>query len=343
MSPTSSGVRTRVAENLNQALHRAFAADESLQLFGEDVEDPYGGAFKATRGLSTSYPGRVISTPLSESGILGVGAGYALAGGRAIVEVMFGDFLLLGLDPLINFASKSVGMYGSPQSVPLVVRCPVGGNRGYGPTHSQHPSKHLIGVPHLALYEMSPLHDIATTFDRLLSLGTPAVYFEDKVLYTQQMCRDGRVDDIFRFDHIGSDRGIARVYVDDPDEYRHVIVAPGGLTFRALDAMRRLLLEDEIECVLLVPSRLYPLDVEPMLPLLTRAEKILVVEESPPGGTWATELAHVVTERLWGRLTRPVQVLHSQMSIIPTARHLESRILVQANDIYQALIGGADG
>ncbi len=140
---------TTVLYSLNRALHRAFAEDERVYLIGEDLLDPYGGAFKVARGLSTAYPGRVLTTPVSEAGILGVGTGMALRGLRPVVEVMFGDFVTLIADQLVNHAAKFRAMYNGQVAVPLVVRTPMGGRRGYGPTHSQSLEKLFLGVPGL--------------------------------------------------------------------------------------------------------------------------------------------------------------------------------------------------
>jgi pyruvate/2-oxoglutarate/acetoin dehydrogenase E1 component len=111
----------RVGENLNSALAYALGQDRRVTLMGQDLLDPYGGAFKISRGLSTKYPESVITTPISESGVLGLAAGMALCGDRPIVEVMFGDFIALGFDMLLNFATKSVAMYGQRVPVNLVV------------------------------------------------------------------------------------------------------------------------------------------------------------------------------------------------------------------------------
>ncbi len=105
-------------------------------LLGEDVLDPYGGAFRATKGLSTRFPDQVLSTPISENGIVGVANGLALTGRRVLVEMMFGDFLLLAFDQIVNFAAKSVSMYGRRVPLRMVVRCPVGGGRGSDPVDS---------------------------------------------------------------------------------------------------------------------------------------------------------------------------------------------------------------
>ncbi len=134
---------------INRALGEWLAEDERALLLGEDVRSPYGGAFKATRGLSDRHGERVLNTPISEAGIVGVANGLALGGRRPIVEIMFGDFLALCFDQLLNHAAKFHGMYNGRASSAIVVRTPMGGGRGYGPTHSQNLEKHLVGVPGL--------------------------------------------------------------------------------------------------------------------------------------------------------------------------------------------------
>ncbi|MGW7480742.1 alpha-ketoacid dehydrogenase subunit beta [Nonomuraea muscovyensis] len=318
----------RVGEHLNAALHAVFERTPDLYLLGEDVADPYGGAFKITRGLSTRFPGRVLTTPISENAITGVAAGLALSGDRAIVEIMFGDFAALAFDQVLNFASKSVSMYGTRVPMRMVVRCPVGGGRGYGPTHSQSLQKHFVGIPHLSLYELSPFHDCEAVLDEMLSLGEPCVLFEDKVLYTRPA---GLAEPPFC---LAVEGGVARVFLDGPPDC--VIIAPGGLAHRAMAAMRSLLVEEEITCTLLVPSRLYPFDVAALDADLPVAH-VFVVEESTGGGTWGAEVAHLLHRRHWDRLAGPVTLVHSAASIIPTAAHLEREVLVDESTIYRAI------
>jgi pyruvate dehydrogenase E1 component beta subunit len=317
-----------------------FADDERLFMLGEDIADPYGGAFGVARGLSTAYPDRILSTPISEGGITGVAAGLALCGDRVLVEIMFGDFLTLCLDPLINFISKSVSMYGRRLPMGVVVRCPVGGNRGYGPTHSGSPQKHLLGVPHLKLFELSPLHDPRRILDRAFAGGEPAVLFEDKVLYTTLEQHGGALDDCLRARPLDD----TWVCVDADDTAADwVVIAPGGVVPRLLPAMRGALLEHEVQTRALVPDRLFPLDLDPVLPLLAEAERILVVEDGAAGGGWAGEVARSLYERLWGRLRHPVRLLQPPLTVIPAAPHLEREVLVQAHTIARVLTGGDRG
>jgi pyruvate/2-oxoglutarate/acetoin dehydrogenase E1 component len=327
----------RVAENLNRALAGLLDEDPRVHVLGEDVVDPYGGAFKVTRGLSTRHPDRVLSTPISEGAIVGVGGGLALAGETAIVEMMFSDFVTLAFDQIVNFASKSVAMYGRRVPMRLVVRCATGGNRQYGPTHSQSLQKHFVGVPGLGLYELSPFHDSRALLDRILASGEPALLFEDKVLYAQRTHRDGVVDDLFGFELVRETDPVARVFVDTSEDPDCVVIAPGGVCGRALAAARDLLLEDEIACQILVPSRLHPFDVEPLLGLLARARHVCIIEESTAGGTWGACIAHDLHRRLWGRLRAPVQLVHSADSVIPAAGHLEHSVLLQEADIRLAI------
>ena len=127
----------RYVESINKSLHRLMKDDEKVLVLGEDIIDPYGGAFKVTKGLSTAFPSRVINTPISEASITGFATGLAIKGYKPILEIMFGDFITLCTDQIVNGASKFRWMYGEQFSVPLIIRTPMGGRRGYGSTHSQ--------------------------------------------------------------------------------------------------------------------------------------------------------------------------------------------------------------
>ncbi len=321
----------RVVEGLNGALHRLFTERPGLHLLGEDVLDPYGGAFKVTRGLSTAHPERVLTTPLSEAGITGVAAGLALAGDEVVVEMMFGDFAALAFDQLLNMVSKSVSMYGHHLPMRVVVRCPVGGRRGYGPTHSQSVQKHFIGIPNLALYETSPFHDAYELLSHALDHG-PAMLFEDKVLYTRRLCTDGVVDEHFRFVLTGSAPGWAHVMPVDGAPADVLLLCPGGVAHRAVEAAEALR-QKGIRVHVLVPGLLYPLDLTPVLPLVAGTRLVVVAEESTAGGTWGAEVADRLHQSCWADLRAPVLTMSSADSVVPTAPHLEARVLLGADQM----------
>lgn len=326
----------RIGQDLNAALHHLLAARPRLVMIGEDIADPYPGAFGISKGLSTAFPDRIITTPISEAAIAGLAGGMALMGDEVIVEIMFGDFIALAFDPIVNFIAKSVTMYGQHLRMPVIVRCPSGGNRGYGATHSQNMHKHFVGVPNLSLYELSPLHPVGPVLEQILDRGLPAVFFEDKVLYTEPRCGYQPGDEIFEFsNHHGW--GQARPAAGAAD---WAIIAPGGLVRRVLAAMRTAMIEDEIVTCLLTPAQLFPLDLDPVLPELSAAARILVVDDGPAGGGWAVQVADSVHRALWNELDAPVELLQPPCEVIPAARHLERRLLVQESAIYAALAGG---
>lgn len=331
----------RVVSDLNSALLELADSDEQLYLLGEDINDPYGGAFKVTRGLSTRHADRVLSTPISEAAIVGVASGLALRGNRVIVEIMFGDFAGLCFDQLVNFTAKSVTMYGQRVEMPVVVRCPVGGQRGYGPTHSQNLQKHFIGVPNLRLFEMTPFHSNRAVLGRMLALGEPCLFFEDKGLYPSPMYEDGRIDDLFSYDFLDARGNCARVVAGEPTRPDCLIIAPGGFVPRVLPAMRRALLEQDLLSHLTVPSQLYPVDTRPLLTQALEADRICVLEDGVAGGTWGREVAGLLHEQAWGRLRAPIRLIHPECGVIPAARHLEDEFAVTTAKIYDALIGMA--
>ena len=126
-------------------------------MLGEDICDPYGGAFKVTKNISKDFPERIINTPISEAGFIGIGVGLAMNGIKPIIEIMFGDFISLGFDQILNHAVKYNDIYNGQVNVPLLIRIPSGGGRGYGATHSQSLEKFFVGIPHLNIIAFSLL------------------------------------------------------------------------------------------------------------------------------------------------------------------------------------------
>ena len=124
-------------------MRQLLSGSDRVLLLGEDLHDPYGGAFKVTAKLSTDFQSRVVSSPISEAGIVGASIGLALSGFRPIVEIMFADFLTLAADQLYNHAAKFPGVFPG-MTIPLVLRTPAGGRRGYGRPTARAPN---IGSP----------------------------------------------------------------------------------------------------------------------------------------------------------------------------------------------------
>src|SRR5262249_37621997 len=179
-----------VLASLNAGLPAALAAERRVILLGEDVLDPYGGAFKVTRGLSSEFPDRVLATPISEAGIVAVATGLELRGFRPVAEIMFGDFLFLAGDQIVNHAAKYRAMFNEQVRVPLVVRAPSGGRRGSGPAPSQSLEKHFLGVPGLWVVAPHALLDPGALLRQAIDIDDPVLFVEHKTGYGEPLCTE---------------------------------------------------------------------------------------------------------------------------------------------------------
>ena len=183
-SPAQLPARTRLAVALNEVFAELMREHEKMHLIGEDLLSPYGGAFKVTRGLSDTFPGRVRNTPISEACIVGVGTGLGLMGYYPFVEIMFGDFVGLAFDQIVNHAAKFQQMYNQQVVTNVVIRTPMGGGRGYGPTHSQTLDRHFLGTPGLRVLAMNTLTAPGHLYRPLLGPRSgPTLVIENKLLY----------------------------------------------------------------------------------------------------------------------------------------------------------------
>jgi pyruvate/2-oxoglutarate/acetoin dehydrogenase E1 component len=178
MSETLMTMRQALYETLKGEL----AARPELVLLGEDIRD-YGGAFAVTRDLWKLYPERVLNTPISEGGFVGVAVGASMAGLRVVAELMFMDFMTLAMDQLVNHASKIPYMYAGQARVPMVLRAPFGGRRGYGPSHSQSLESWLMSVPGLKVVVPSGARSAAGLLRSAIADDGPVVFLEHKLLY----------------------------------------------------------------------------------------------------------------------------------------------------------------
>ncbi len=327
------------SKELGAALRECLETDERVVLIGEDIIDPYGGAFKVTRGLSTDFPERVRTTPISEGAIAGISSGLALAGMRPIAEVMFGDFITLCFDQVVNHITKYEAMYNGQATCPVVFRVPSGGHRGYGPTHSQSLEKHFLGVPHLKVVAASLFHDPREAFRGFLAQNTPVLYIEHKLLYPQnlRLAENGMVGDLIATAH-GSTVALSAVPRQDCTA---TVLAYGYQAMLAAEVVEKLAVEEEIFVELLVPAELSPMDWAPVEESVRATGSLVTVEEGTGGWSWGTEIAAVMSERLFGRLRRPISVVASERTVIPSSRVREAGMLVGTPQIETAILEAA--
>ena len=175
----------RYLEKINNSLKKLMKNNKDLYLIGEDVLDPYGGAFKVTKEISSLYPSRVITTPISEAAIAGIACGMSMNGKKVILEIMFGDFLSLTFDQILNHISKFQWLFNNIK-MPLIIRTPMGGYRGYGATHSQSIEKHFCGIPNLNVISLDRYCDIDKIYKNSLVSNKPTLIIENKILYSKE-------------------------------------------------------------------------------------------------------------------------------------------------------------
>ncbi len=316
---------------VRRGLEHGLETYPNLVVFGEDIESPYGGAFKATMGLSARWPERVRNTPISEHAISGIGNGLALSGMIPVVEIMFGDFMTLCADQWINHAAKFRFMYNDKVRVPLIIRTPMGGKRGYAATHSQSIEKHFLGLPDTQVLCLNHRYSPALLYkDLFASIDRPTLVIENKVLYGQSINPEPPpgFDLIFTNETFPTAR--LRPETDgDPDL---TIVALGGVAVDAEEAALRLFQDEDLICDVFMPTRLYPFDVGVLEPSLRRSRRLLVVEEGQGFVSMSSEIIAQAAERL-GEIGLCCRRCCATPNPIPAARPLEQHCLPNANHI----------
>jgi 2-oxoisovalerate dehydrogenase E1 component len=321
-----------VRASLNHALDELLAGHPEVLLLGEDLHDPYGGAFKVTAGLSTRFPGRVISSPISEAGVVGAGIGLALAGFRPVVEIMFADFVTLAMDQVYNHAVKFPGMFADAR-VPLVVRTPSGGRRGYGPTHSQSMENLMAAVPGLTVVFPSRHHDPGLLLRRaVLDWNSPTFFFEHKLLYGRLVESSGYRE--LAADPADAGSGWFPTLVHgsaDPD----ISLVAYGDSVSLAEAVMAQLAEEEVECEIVIPSLLAPLPRHTLTKHLSTRRRIVVIEEAPAECGFSAELAAALLQAGYSGKYRRVAPYPGP---IPAARSLEAAALPSEQNIFDGVV-----
>lgn len=298
---------------------------------GEDIADPYGGAFKVTKGFSENYPNLVISSPISESAIVGVGIGLAIMGNKPFVEIMFGDFTTHIFDQLISNASKFYHMYGFQISSPVRVRTPMGGKRGYGPTHSQSLEKFFLGIDNLLVIALSSLDNPDVTIKELQKFDCPALIIENKTDYGKILFQG---NDFLEISKLGKPFGILHASPID-SEPDIAIVSYGGTAREIVDAALEIFLETEIKIEVFCLISLSPLILDPVIDSLKNKLKGLVVVEDHSSDFGIG--AEIVCRMAEASIYKPIKRIGAKPYPIPSVKSLEDKILPTKDYIIEEL------
>jgi pyruvate/2-oxoglutarate/acetoin dehydrogenase E1 component len=310
-----TAIRDAIAEELDR--------DPSVVFFGEDVAVA-GGVFKATPGLFERFgPERVFDTPISELALAGMAYGAAVTGLRPVFEVMFGDFMGLSMDSLVNQAAKFWYISNEQGTVPLVVRSAVGGGGRFGAIHSQTHGTWYQGVPGLKIVFPSSPAEAKGLLKASIRDDNPVVFLEHKRLYSvkgpppeQELIPIGQA-------------GIPRPGDD------LTIVSIGKSVNDAL-AAADVLAEDGISAEVLDLRTLRPLDVDTVLESVSRTNRLLAVEEGPLTGGWAAGLLGVVAARGLHDLD-DAWILATDETPIPYSPTLEDAFIPSTDSILASI------
>ncbi|MDD9937063.1 MAG: thiamine pyrophosphate-dependent enzyme, partial [Myxococcales bacterium] len=338
------GVEARVVSELGAGLRALLESDPRVTVLGEDLADPYGGAFKVTRGLSSDFGPRVFSTPISEAAIVGVAGGAALAGDRPVAEIMFGDFCTLAADQLINHAAKFHYMYGGDDvRCPLTVRLASGARRGYGPTHSQSLESLFCGVPGLRVLALSGRHRPRALLERAARDDAPVLFVENKLLYGEQPATRPPLN---LEPHAPGEPEPFGPLCYRPRQGRAAdltVVTYGGSAPIAEQAMHDAFVEEELEPDYFVLTQLWPLTVNAIARSARATGRLIVIEEGNAAyGVGAAVIAAVCQQLGAARLASAA--LGAAPTPIPCARQLEDAALPSPDAVLDAmrrLVGGS--
>tara|TARA_X000000368_G_scaffold81015_1_gene60840 strand:- start:5185 stop:7098 length:1914 start_codon:yes stop_codon:yes gene_type:complete len=184
----------RLSEHINDSLSKFMKNNKNSLIIGEDIEDDpfksgktYGGAFKVTKGLSTKFPERILSMPISESGFTGFGTGLSLRNQYVIIEIMFADFLSQNFDQIFHQITKIPTIYGSYINLPVLIRTAGFAGNGYGPTHSSSMENIFFGLPNLDIFVPNLFFDYTNILNYFQKFKKPMIVIEPKTLYTKKM------------------------------------------------------------------------------------------------------------------------------------------------------------
>ncbi len=314
----ADGTEVEFREAVRQALDEELERDERVIFFGEDVAVA-GGVFAVTPGLYEKYgPSRVFDTPISELALTGAAYGAAISGLRPVLEIMFGDFLALSMDSIINQMTKYWFLTGEQQGCPVVIRTVVGAGGRFGAIHSQMPASWLTGITGLKIAAPATADDAKGLLKAAIRDDNPVVFLEHKRLYTVKGPVDGEVVPL----------GRARVVREGTDV---TLVSAMKGVHDCLDAAERLAAEG-VGAEVLDLRTLRPLDLDAILASVAKTNRIAVVEEGPLTGGWAGEVLALVTEQGLGDLDDAWRIA-TPNSPIPYSPPLEDAFLPGAERI----------
>jgi pyruvate dehydrogenase E1 component beta subunit len=333
MSTPENGERILTfGQAVKEALAEELRRDPTVFVIGEDVAEA-GTAFKALTGLVDEFgPERVIDSPISEAGITGLGVGAAMTGMRPVVDIMFGDFITLTMDQMVNQAAKIHYMSGGKFKVPMVLRTTLGASRRSAAQHSQSLHTWFSHVPGLKVVVPSTPYDAKGLLKAAIRDDNPVAFFEDKMMYQTK-------------GHVPEEEYILQLGVADIKRVGEdiTLVATSSMVYIALEAAEKLA-EIGISAEVVDPRTTLPLDRETIIESAKKTSRAIVVDEGYEQYGVTAEIASVIADGAFYYLDAPVKRIGAMNVPIPFSPVLEDLTVPTADmviDVAKTLCGRA--
>jgi len=320
---------------INDALRSEMRRNPDIIILGEDVAGGQGASgevggvgsvFGVLGGLYKEFgPTRVIDTPISESAIIGAAAGAALTGLRPVAEIMFVDFVGVCFDQIYNQTAKFRYMFGGKAKTPMVIRATIGAGFRAGAQHSQSMHPLFTMIPGLKVVMPSNAYDAKGLLLEALRGEDPVIYLEAKTLYDKEV---EVPDEAYRIPF-----GEANVLREGKDV---TIVAFGPMVPRAL-AVAQTLSKDGISIEVVDPRTTSPLDEDTILDSVEKTGRLVLVDESPPRCSLASDVAAMVADKGFTNLKAPIKSVTCPHTPVPFAPNLEDEYMPNAHRIEAAV------
>jgi len=321
-------------EAINEALAQEMERDPSVIVMGEDNaggegspgdEDAWGGVLGVTKGLYHKFPGRVLDTPISESAFIGAAIGAATGGMRPVAELMFIDFMGVCFDQIYNQAAKFRYMFGGKAVTPVVIRTMWGAGLRAAAQHSQSLLSVFAHVPGLKVVAPSTPYDAKGLLIQSIRDDDPVIFAEHKMLYDVA----GEVPE----ESYALPFGEANIVREGSDV---TVVAIGRMVSMAQEAAEQLA-GSGIEAEIIDPRTVSPMDWETVLESVENTGRLVVVDESNPRCSLATDIAAVVAQDAFGSLRAPIQMVTGPHTPVPFTGSLEDLFIPDAQRVANAV------
>ena len=321
-----------MGEAVREALAEEMRRDSRVFIMGEDVAEA-GTAFKVLNGLVDEFgPERVLDTPISEAGFTGVAVGAAMTGMRPVVDIMFGDFIGLTMDQMVNQAAKVHYMSGGKWKVPMVMRTTLGATRRSAAQHSQSLHAWFCHVPGLKVVLPSTPYDAKGLMKSAIRDDNPVVVFEDKMMF--------RLKGPVPAGDYTVPLGVADIKREGTDI---TIVATSSMVQVALGAAK-LLEESDISAEVVDPRTLWPLDEKTLIESAKKTSRVIVLDEGYGRYGATAELASTIAEGAFFDLEAPVKRMGAMHVPIPFSPPLEDATVPTEKSVFEAaraMVGSA--